>query len=58
MPAAALEGETGRVGELLATGALRAPVRRLADGFWERPRPADAEARLLDAMLEERRSGR
>lgn len=55
-----LEGASalsGHVETLAAAGLVRPPTRRLPASFAEGPRPADAEGRSLEAILEERAEG-
>ncbi len=47
-----------RLAELQATGVVRIGRRQLSADFWERPRPRDAGASALEALLEERRESR
>ncbi|MBR9990465.1 MAG: type II toxin-antitoxin system prevent-host-death family antitoxin [Gemmatimonadetes bacterium] len=47
-----------RVAELVRLGLMRPPKHKLSAGFWERERPADAEAAALGAILDEREDGR
>ncbi|MGH7447792.1 MAG: type II toxin-antitoxin system Phd/YefM family antitoxin [Longimicrobiales bacterium] len=47
-----------RVAELVRLGLVRPPNRTLPAGFWEAERPADAQARALEAVIEEREDGR
>lgn len=44
--------------DLVRTGQLRRRDEPLPQGFWSRALPADAEGRLLRALLDERESGR
>ncbi|MQA76521.1 MAG: type II toxin-antitoxin system prevent-host-death family antitoxin [Solirubrobacterales bacterium] len=44
--------------DLERRGLLRAPSARLADDFFKRPRPVDAEGATRAALIEERREGR
>lgn len=52
------EERESRMEWLIRTGRVRPPRDRLAEGFWELPRPPDPEGRALAALLEERESGR
>jgi antitoxin (DNA-binding transcriptional repressor) of toxin-antitoxin stability system len=47
----------GRVRELVRTGQLRPPGRRLPSDFMTGPMPADPVGSLVDAILEERSGG-
>jgi prevent-host-death family protein len=46
--------------ELVRSGIVKAPDApgSLGEAFWRLPRPRDPEGRLLEALLDERRSGR
>ena len=44
--------------ELVRAGQVRRSRGSLPPGFWERPRPTDPEGLLLQALLDERESGR
>jgi prevent-host-death family protein len=44
--------------ELVRAGILRVPEQGMDDEFWRLPRPADPDALVLRALLDERRSGR
>jgi len=44
--------------DLVRSGRVRRPRGSLPPGFWEQPRPADPDGRLLAALLDERESGR
>ncbi len=50
--------EEARRDQLIRSGRLRPPRRRLPPGFWDEPRPSDPEGRGLFALLEEREEGR
>ena len=43
--------------ELVMDGVVRPPTGELGEDFWELPRPADPEGRVLQALLDERREG-
>ncbi|MGH2361251.1 MAG: type II toxin-antitoxin system Phd/YefM family antitoxin [bacterium] len=57
-PIAASQIWDARLEHLIASGAARPPLAPLPQDFWTRPRPADPEGRALDALMEERRTGR
>ncbi len=44
--------------ELERAGALRLGTGRLPEDFWKLPRPRDPKARVLKALLAERKEGR
>ena len=46
------------VDDLVRAGLVRRPHRPLPPGFWDQETPTDPEGKLLDAVLEERASGR
>jgi prevent-host-death family protein len=58
IPAARSAEQPAKLRELAERGAVRLPSRTLEEAFWDRPRPADPQERLLDALFEERRTGR
>ncbi len=47
-----------RLEELIRAGLARPPIAPLPPDFWDMPRPADPEGRVLAALLEERAEGR
>lgn len=47
-----------RVKDLVERGLVRPPASGLPKDFWKRPRPIDAEGRVVDALLGERSEGR
>lgn len=56
----ALDGESGRSGrlrQLLRLGRVRAPLEGLSPEAGVPKRPPDPSGRVLDALLEERRTG-
>jgi prevent-host-death family protein len=53
-----VDDERDELDELIRTGAARGPVKPLPDDFFDLPRPADPDGRVLRALLEERREGR
>jgi prevent-host-death family protein len=53
-----IDDERDELDELIRTGAARGPVKPLPDDFFDLPRPADPDGRVLRALLEERREGR
>jgi len=48
----------GEVDDLVRAGQVRRSRGPLPQGFWAQPAPADAEGRLLQALLDEREAGR
>ena len=52
------ESGGAELAELVRAGQVRRPFGSLSARFWEQPGPADADGRLLGALLEERESGR
>lgn len=44
--------------DLVRKGQVRRSLSPLPPNFWTRPRPADPEGRLLQALLEEREAAR
>jgi prevent-host-death family protein len=58
MPIRQAEQEEGRREMLLRSGRLRGPTATLADDFFLRARPADANGDSLAALLDERADGR
>mgnify|MGYP001062212963 CR=1 FL=1 len=46
-----------RMDKLVRSGLVRPPTAKLPDDFLARPRPADPEGRLMDALLTERAEG-
>jgi len=44
--------------DLVRTGQVRPSRGRLPSGFWEQHRPADPDGLLLQALLDERETGR
>ncbi len=44
--------------ELIRTGSLRPRRQRLPKDFWTRPKPADPEGAVLQALLQDRAEGR
>ena len=58
VPARDDEQEDGQREILIRSGRLRAPSATLVPDFWTRSRALDADGRALDALLEERDSGR
>jgi prevent-host-death family protein len=57
VPVSGGPGAEGRLRELVASGAVREPVRRRAPEFWSRARPQDPAGRTLDILLDERAGG-
>ena len=57
-PVNAPEKADAHLQRLIRAGLARPPVRKLPADFWERPRPADPDGRILAALLEERAEGR
>lgn len=58
VPARDDEQEDGQREILIRSGRLRAPSATSVPDFWTRSRALDADGRALDALLEERDSGR
>lgn len=58
VPIRQAEQEEGRREMLLRSGRLRGPTATLADDFFLRARPADANGDSLAALLDERADGR
>jgi prevent-host-death family protein len=52
------EEDHERLREMVRQGLLRPPSKRLPKTFWAQPRPEDPQARVLEALLDERRQGR
>ena len=50
-------GEDPRLQALVESGPVRPPRAPLPGDFLDRPRPADPEGRLLEALLQERAEG-
>jgi prevent-host-death family protein len=57
-PIRGVEEAESRRDELIRTGRLRPPVKKLDKAFWKLPRPKDPTGRGLDVLLDERREGR
>lgn len=51
-------GEDPRLQALVESGLVRPPRAPVPGDFLDRPRPADPEGRLLEALLQERSEGR
>jgi prevent-host-death family protein len=57
-PAARLVGvrqPDARIDGMVGSGALKRGTGRLGRDFWDLPRPADPEGRVLEALIAERR---
>ena len=52
------DAEMARLRRMEREGLVRIGTGELPPDFWDRPRPADPERRLLRALLEERETGR
>ena len=52
------DDEQRRLQEMERQGLIRLGTRKLPKDFWQRPRPADPEGSVLQALIEERREGR
>ena len=48
----------GELDDLVRTGQVRRSRGSPPPGFWERPRPADPDGLLLQALLDERETSR
>jgi prevent-host-death family protein len=52
------ESAGAELDDLVRAGQVRRSRSHLPPEFWTHPRPADPEGRLLQALLEERETGR
>ena len=57
VPVSEGEGRSSRMEELVRAGQVRPPEAPLPPDFWERPRLADPEGRVVQSILEERAEG-
>lgn len=58
MPVSDQTDSANRMQELIASGAARAPRKKLTAELWRHPRASDPNGVALAAILEERREGR
>lgn len=58
IPVTGAEREDSRMAGLVRAGLVRPPRERLRKEFWRLPRPKDPNARVLEALIEERAQSR
>jgi len=57
VPVPARTGTPAQIRQLVRSGLVRPPHKRLDEDFWRLPRPMDRDAAVLNALLAERKKG-